>query len=62
MFMPSWNGFGVHTTRQQIAEIIPRFADESISLWTATDEECKTLGLNGFTPLGWLMWKRLEEL
>lgn len=62
MFMPSWNGFGVNTTRQQIAEIVPRFADKSVSLWTATDEECKTLWLNGFTPLGWLMWKRLEEL
>lgn len=62
MFLPNWNGFGIDTTRDQIAEIIPRFTDKSASLWTATDEECRLLWLNGFCPVGQLVWNRLEEL
>lgn len=62
MFLPCWNGFGVNTQRIQIAEVIPRFADENVSLWEATDDECRTLWLQGFCPLGQLIWQRLDEL
>ena len=62
MFLPCWNGFSVNTQRLQIAEIVNRFANDSLSLWNATDAECKKLWLHGFCPLGQLMWQRLDEL
>lgn len=61
-FLPNWNGFGLGTHRTQIAGVIPRFADPQVSLWTATDEEVRTLWQAGFTPLGWLYWRHLDEL
>lgn len=62
-FLPDWNGFAPNESqRSQIAEIIPRFADPSISLWSATDDECLTLWRKGFTPLCMLMWRHLDEL
>lgn len=61
-FLPSWNGFGVGTHRPQIASVIPRFADPSVSLWEATEEESLLLWANSFTPLNYLLWQRLREL
>jgi hypothetical protein len=61
-FLPNWRGFGVATHRTQIAEVVPRFADRKVSLWTATEEESLLLWRAGFTPLGYLLWQRLTEL
>lgn len=41
---------------------MPRFADEHLSLSGATDEEVAALWRAGFTPLGWMLWRRLADL
>lgn len=61
-FLPNWLGHGVGTHRLQVAQVVPRFRDESISLWEATDDEVTALWRAGFTPLGWMLWRRLEDL
>ena len=62
MFLPNWNGFTPGSHRVQISQVVPRFADGSVGLWTASDGECRILWRAGFCPLGWLMWQHLQEL
>lgn len=61
-FLPNWNGFKQDSTRRQIADLVPRFKDESIPLWDATEVEAILLWYSGFTPLGYLIQQRLIEL
>lgn len=61
-FLPSWHGYGIGTYRSDITKVIPRFSDESTSLWTATTEECLELWKAGFTPVGWMLWQLLKEM
>lgn len=61
-FLPNWHGFKRGSTRRQIAELVPRFEDESVPLWDATEEEVILLWYHGFTPLGYLIQQRLIEL
>lgn len=61
-FLPCWDGFGIHTYREQIAQVVPRFADPQASLWEATDKEVGMLWRAGFVPLGWILLQRLREL
>lgn len=61
-YMPNWNGEDIGMHRTMISKIVPRFADPTVSFWTSTDDEAILLWKNGFIPLGWLIWNRLEEL
>lgn len=61
-FLPNWAGFSIGSHRWQIAEVVPRFEDRSVSLWDATEEEAVELWRHGFTPLCLLLWQRLREL
>lgn len=61
-YLPHWDGEDVGAHRKLVAAVIPRFADINTSFWTSTNEEAITLWKNGFIPLGWLIWNRLEEL
>ncbi|PPF82971.1 hypothetical protein C5B96_08520 [Subtercola sp. Z020] len=60
-FLPNWNSQANGSTREQIAGIVPRFADADLSLWQATDEESIELWHHGFTPLAYLLWDRLWD-
>jgi hypothetical protein len=61
-FLPSWNGAGFGSQRPLIESVVPRFEDQSLALWAATEEESVTLLRAGFTPLNLLLWQRLWEL
>lgn len=63
-FLPhwSWSGQTGTSVRAGIAQHMERFADPSVSLWDATPDEAQDLWREGFTPLGWMLWERFNEL
>lgn len=60
-FLPKWTNLTADL-RTQIASYVPRFNDTAVSLWEATDDEAERLWREGFVPLGYLLWHRLDEL
>lgn len=64
-FLPNWRTASETdrtSLRAQIARHFPRFSDPNVSLWEATPEESLDLWAWGFTPIGLILWERLEEI
>ena len=64
--LPAGGGYHIYlrnaTTRERAAEVVPRFQDPKISMWTMTRAEALNLWMTGQLPTTYMLWMRLHEM
>ena len=63
-FLANWFPGRQLTTSEALASFSPHFEHHipGVTQWNADEEDSLMMWANGYTPLGYLLWQRLEEL